>query len=316
MADVKEDSLWSTLPDFAKKVTYEYKGYVLQTMIAPRYLPDIANFKVRPDDIFLITYPKSGTTWTQNIITLIFESGSEEKEKNEKHLFQKVPFLEMPQSGLKETAASSPGKYKEAEEKPSPRILKTQLPMDLLPRELDEKKPKIIYVARNPKDNAVSYFSFCSLSENCPQYTKWSEFFHDFYRGAVPRGSWFDNVLPWWHKRHEPNVLFLKYEDMKKDLRSCVTQIADFLERPLSDEAIDTIVAKSTFDAMKNNPKTNPDRLMESFKNAVDQNKSFLRKGEVGDWKNYFTVAQNESFDALYREKLQGTELTFEFELN
>ena len=40
----------------------------------------------------------------------------------------------------------------------------------------------------------------------------------------------------------------------------------------------------------------------------------FMRKGEIGDWKNYFTFSQNDFFDALYADKAKGTGLTFLFE--
>ena len=41
----------------------------------------------------------------------------------------------------------------------------------------------------------------------------------------------------------------------------------------------------------------------------------FLLSGKVGRWKNYFTVAQSDAFDMIYKEKLQGTGLDFDFEL-
>ncbi|WP_411025355.1 sulfotransferase domain-containing protein, partial [Salmonella sp. s55004] len=169
-----KQEVWENLRDYAKELSYEHEGHILPTIIAKRYLPIVKNFEVRHDDIFLITFPKSGTTWMQNIITLMMEDG---KEPNNTHLFRKVPFLEMPQSMSYKTCDTSPGMYEIAANKKSPRILKTQLPMALLPTQLKEKKPKIIYVARNPKDSAVSYFNFCSLSDNLTTYRNWSDFF-------------------------------------------------------------------------------------------------------------------------------------------
>lgn len=312
MSNDAEGSLWSSLPDFAKEVTYDYEGNVMQKMIPPKYIRDIMDFKVRDDDTFLITFPKSGTTWVQRIICLILEEGI---DSSQTHLFKKVPFLEMPQGYSSDSDVEPPGLYEIANKKPSPRFMKTQLRMKYLPREIETKKPKIVYVARNPKDNAVSYFNFCSLTVHCPKYKVWSEFLRDFQRGALPRGSWFENVLGWWQKRNEPNVLFLKYEDLQKNLPASVVQIAEFLGRKLSEETIEDICNKSSFNSMKNDPMTNPDLIMPSFKEGLKENRSFLRKGTVGDWKNYFTVSQSEEFDALYKEKMEGSGLSFDFTL-
>ena len=54
----------------------------------------------------------------------------------------------------------------------------------------------------------------------------WDEFVE---YGDVSFGSWWDHVPEWWAQRDEPNVLFLKYEDIKKDLKANVKTIADFI---------------------------------------------------------------------------------------
>ncbi|XP_063964968.1 sulfotransferase 1C2-like [Lytechinus pictus] len=133
----------------------------------------------------------------------------------------------------------------------------------------------------------------------------------------APQGSWFENVLPWWKRRNHPNVLFLKYENMKKDLTGAIQQIAEFMGKTLSDDVIDKIAEASTFKAMKNNPSSNPDTiLMKDIEQAgmeKPKDKSFMRKGVVGDWKNYFTDDQNKRFDELYKKQMAGSGLEFEF---
>jgi len=72
--------------------------------------------------------------------------------------------------------------------------------------------------------------------------------------GTVEYGLWFDHVLEWWKHRDAENILFLKYEDIKKDHRGVVKKIAEFMGHDLKEEVIDVIVEKSTFHNMKENP--------------------------------------------------------------
>ncbi|PIK55626.1 sulfotransferase [Apostichopus japonicus] len=312
MNDANEDHLWFTLQDFVKEKTYAYKGHLLSRLTNRKYLNDIRNFSVRSDDVYLISFPKSGTTWVQHIVSLIFDQST---YSSPTHLCRKTPFLEMPQSFTEDKDNATPGNYEIAKDMPSPRFLKTQLPISLLPEEFDQKRPKVIYVSRNPKDVAVSLYNFCSWSPNWPQYRVWSDFLHDFCRGALPRGLWFDSVLDWWQRRDDENVLFLKYEDLIKDTKGAVWRIAKFLERPLTEETVDNIITHSTFNAMKKHKKVNPDYFKSPHERGQKQNRSFMRKGQVGDWRNYFTVAQNDAFDTLFQEKMDGFGLSFEFSL-
>jgi len=83
--------------------------------------------------------------------------------------------------------------------------------------------------------------------------------------------------------------------------------IADFLNKPLSDELINRIAEQCSFKGMKKNEV--------SYKSESGEKASpYLRKGVVGSWKNYFTPELNERFEKEVLEKLKGTGLEFDFE--
>ena len=99
------------------------------------------------------------------------------------------------------------------------------------------------------------------------------------------------------------NVLFLKYEDMKKDITSAVSRIARFIWQSVSQELVEEI-------SMKKDNSANYEWIRKYQKPSAT---NFLRKGEVGDWKNYFTPEQIARLDAVYEEKMKGSGLDFEY---
>jgi len=99
----------------------------------------------------------SGTTWTQEIVWQIFNEG----QVKSTYFRERVPFLER--------AHHPSAEHGDINTLPSPRILKTHLPYKVIPKSVNEdNKCKYIYVARNPKDVAVSYYKFAtSLERYC-----------------------------------------------------------------------------------------------------------------------------------------------------
>ena len=85
--------------------------------------------------------------------------------------------------------------------------------------------------------------------------------------------------------------------------------IANFVNKPLSDDLISRIAEQCTFSGMKKNAA--------SFSAPTEDRReaSLLRKGVVGDWKNYFTPELNERFDNEVLTKLKGSGLEFDFEM-
>ncbi|XP_072018272.1 sulfotransferase 1C2A-like [Amphiura filiformis] len=158
----------------------------------------------------------------------------------------------------------------------------------------------------------MAFCVFLPLCKFNPKHEQWDTFFEQFCTDEMIWGNYFTYNLQFWkNHRHDSNFLFLKYEDMKRDLRGAVVQIADFLGHPLSVEAIGRVVNKSTLGSMKQRFHAVDEK---SGKNKIGI-PSTIRKGIVGDWKTQFTVAQNEIFDKLYREKMDGSDLHMDFEI-
>ena len=257
----------------------------------------------RPDDVWVVTYPKCGTTWTQHIVRLIINKGKDYGL----NIDYAVPWLE----GFADIPAIGYTYRVDIDKLASPRAFKSHFPYEMMPCGLPSTTPgKYIYVVRNPRDVAVSYFHHDRAVPIYPLY-EWGDYFEKFLKGDVDFGDYFDHVLGWWAHKDDDNVLFLKYEDMKKDLPSAVATIAKFIGQDISKELVDEIAHRTTFSNMKKDSSANYEWVKKLRRpNASD----FMRKGVVGDWKNYFTPEQTAKLDAVYEKKLKKTGIDLEFQ--
>lgn len=275
-----------------------YKGiYLPSDLHPPKSLRYYEEFTFRPDDILIITYPKSGTTWMQEIVPLIM-SGGDPASIETLHNWARVPWLE-------ESLACTLN----LEERPSPRMFSTHFQYDIMPPSFYEVKPKVIYVMRNPKDVLTSAFHYYEITSFMVKPGPQSEFLQKFLDGKVAFGSWFDHVKSWLSAEDKEHIMYISYEELSKDLKDSVTRIAQFLEKSLDTEVIEKIADRCLFKNMKKNKMSNYSAVPKEF---MDQTKSeFLRKGVAGDWKNLLTAEETEHFDAVYKDKMKDVKYKF-----
>ena len=165
---------------------------------------------------------------------------------------------------------------------------------------------------RNPKDVAVSlFFHRKRIPLAFHPDEDWDTFWEKFIEGKVNYGNYFDHLLSWWPHRDDKNMLFMNYEDMKKDLAAAISQVASFVGADISSDVIAKIAALTDFDTMKNDDTANLSELKPYDRpNSTD----FMRKGEVGDWKNHLSPEQSAEMDAICAQRLEGTGLEFQYE--
>jgi hypothetical protein len=234
---------------------------------------------------------------TQEVAYLI-HNGADIEEAASRPITQRVPFMDFN------------GNWPVVRSMNSPKLLKTHLRPNFFRQQIMENKAKVVVMFRNPKDTLVSFYHFYKALRALGPYTgTWNEFFEIIKNKQLIYGDWFEYTLAWWKLRNEPNVLILKYEEMKLNPVCNIKKLANFMDRELTQTQLDAIVQATSFNAMKDNSSVN------YTDNAfMTKGTTFMRKGVIGDWKNHFTVAQNTYFDAWYEEEMKGSGLDFIFE--
>ncbi|KAK7604004.1 hypothetical protein V9T40_004277 [Parthenolecanium corni] len=273
----------------------------------------ILGLEVRPDDVWLASYPRTGSTWAQEIVWCLTNNLDYEGAKLLSQM--RAPLLELTAlfgNDQREWKNMLTNSVDQVENMSSPRCIKTHLPWDLLPTQINTVKPKIIYVARNPKDCSVSYYHYCRLIHDF--HGTFEDFCELFLEGKTPVGNMWEHVREFWKRRDESNILFLKYEDMKKNQFDSVKIISEFLGKDYSDEELRELVDHASFSKMRQNPAINLEPILNQMYNSEEQKPDvkFIRKGQVGDWRNYMSNELADKFDEQSRKRWSDVGLNFD----
>ena len=271
-------------------INYNRWRDMLVTPVDPKRFEFVyQNWVPRPDDVFIASFPKSGTTWAQQIVRLVYSRGLIRDSDPALHAI--IPWLDdsedLPDLSVVDTLTS-------------PRVFKSHNPYHLLPCKLTESN-RLIYVTRTAKDTAVSMY-FHTFGFKMYEYDEPIEhFIGEFMAGRVEYGPYWTHLSSWYAQRKRSNILVLHYEDMQRDLAATVARVAHFLDQPLTNEEIEGIAELSTFSSMKKDHRTSMQLWDEEQRKP---GMPFMRKGKAGDWANHFTPELAQVFDREFKVKM------------
>ena len=121
-------------------------------------------------------------------------------------------------------------------------------------------------------------------------------------------GHLVQHVRDFWENKENLDICYMFFEESKADHVGAIRKMAEFGGKKLTDDQVEAIREATAFKHMQGHNVANSSVYM-------DQTKSmFIRKGEIGDWKNHFTVAQNQLFNQFLAKELDGIEIPFKFE--
>jgi hypothetical protein len=223
-----------------------------------------------PDDVYLVSYPRSGNTWTRFLLGNLLHPNDPATFLNIESRVAEIYFN--PDHNLRDL--------------PRPRLLKSH-------EAFHPNYPRVICIVRDPRDVAVSFYHHNVKARNIPDTYPMDDFIPRFMRAEFDPwwGSWADNVMSWIKMREgRPAFLRMRYEDMQEDPQRELLKIARFLQEA-GFKNIESTPAKLA-QAVE---LSSPERMRELEKQAAHkyaqlkqtrQDKPFVRTAKAGGWKS------------------------------
>ena len=241
--------------------------------------------------VFVASYPKSGTTWVQNVVYQLIASAAELD-----HISNYTPFLEADRTWTAAGAVAEPAASNHA--RLGWRAFNTHLLPGMLPAAAAAPAHRIVYVVRDPADCCASmWHHFSHMAPDDGGFTgTQAEFVAQWSDGAIAFGTWRRHVGAWLAAAEaDPRVLLLSYEAMKADLPACVARVAAHLGLAPSAELTARCLSRVDFAWMK----AHEERFAPRSVAWLDKGDgfSFVRRGEVGGAKLDLSAEQREAIE-------------------
>lgn len=238
-------------------------------------------FGEREDDIYIVTFPKSGTTLTQMLLYQMTTNG----EITFKHIYEVSPWL-----------SNDAIKKLPIRQLKSPRLIKTHDKYNEFDKEI---KGKFIYVHRNGMDVAVSMYNQ-TKNYGHPDL-KFEDFLKNFLESDIY--NWFTFTKDWFENKNKLPILYLSYEELVDNIEVCIDKISKFCNINVDPKDIPRIKERCSFSFMKEHEDKFGEQPVERPPFIYDQ---FIRKGEKGEGIKHFNEEQIKQFKELEKTHLES----------
>lgn len=245
-------------------------------------------YKPNPTDVFIVTPPKCGTTWMQQIVHGLRTRGSMEFDE----ITQVIPWINM---------AHDCGIDIDAPQVASPRVFKTHSTLKESP-----KGGKYIVVLRNPHDALISHYHFFEGFFFEKGTIDLETFSREYY---IPGQMIFRHILALWGRHNDKDVLALCYENMKADLPKTVERVAEFTGIALDDELKEIVIRQSDIKFMQAHEDQFEDHIIRTkrgpaMKLPVDGKLSKVRDGQIGSAKLTLPEHLKQELDSIWKTEI------------
>ncbi|XP_047475121.1 sulfotransferase 1C4-like [Penaeus chinensis] len=300
-----------------------------------KFADKIYNTKFRETDVVIMTYPKCGTTWTQEVVWTMRNNPNLDHPKARAPVNVRSPFIDSDM--LMETGKGDQDQASPLEKMiqqvlpnadpnegialqltaniPDPRTIKTHLPFSLMTPDLLDTA-KVIYVARNPKDVVLSFLHHSRLIKAIGYIGSLEQYINYFVKDDLIYGPYWEHLREAWPRRDHPNMHFVFYEDMKADPMAELRKLNQFLGTDLTEEQLEKIAHYTSFGEMKKREEETvlPKEMELLFKQEVKKKDGGLcRKGEAGGWKGRLNDMQEAKIDIWTKKNTLNLGIKFKY---
>jgi hypothetical protein len=229
----------------------------------------------RPDDQFLVSYPRSGSTWLRTILVNILVQYANSDPEIFNKIIPGVSITRVPQ----------------LRRNPSPRIVHshTYYRSDIR---------RVVYSVRDGRDVLISFYHYLTTRKGRGQ--QFPQWFDDYCAGCYGH-RWDENVVSWMGKGRQllgDQMLVLRFEEMKSDPVSCITRVCSHLSLPSTPDIIERAIESASLEKA---------RVIEKKRlgDTGSENASFYRGGHAGQWSDYLTDSKLDRFMELSEQAMR-----------